>query len=60
MIIKKIYNSITYKLIVYTFLLKAHDILSLKTLYGAIAIPRDWTDKATPNPYQACPFSKNA
>ena len=25
MIIKKIYNSITYKLIVYTFLLKAHD-----------------------------------
>lgn len=29
------------------------DILSLKTLYGAIAIPRDWTDKATPNPYQA-------
>lgn len=29
------------------------DILSLKTLYGAIAIPRDWTDKANPNPYQA-------
>ena len=26
MIIKKIYNSITYKLIVYTFLLKAHEV----------------------------------
>jgi Family of unknown function (DUF5372) len=29
------------------------DILSLKTLTGSIvAIPRDWTDKADPNPYE--------
>lgn len=29
------------------------DILSLKTLTGSIvAIPRDWTDRADPNPYE--------
>lgn len=29
------------------------DILSLKTLTGSIvAIPRDWTDKADPDPYE--------
>ncbi|MBA8757561.1 hypothetical protein HCR18_00185 [Wolbachia pipientis] len=32
---------------------KNRDIFSLRTLTcGTIGIPRDWTDKADPNPYQ--------